>query len=458
MRAIGYFTSQDAAPDNPALMEQREAFAGYCQAHGHQPLATFEDYTAQEDGRLQYRQMLDYLGQQSRREFLVIVAGPQHLGHDLESAVRRILEMDALGAEIRCFDDHMPDPLQQALKHWGRGTGSRVRGERIKEAMMARAFRGEGLGKPPFGYKIGADSKLEVVSEETATVQLIFNLYTQKGLGMRRIVHHLNELGAPTRRGGGWSIVTVRDVLRNRAYLGTYTRFGVRVPRSHQAIIEREEFDQAQERMTQRRTPRVPHPVESFLLSGLAYCSSCGNRMIGVSRRQGWRRKDGSRSVGQYRYYQCQSRTNQGMCGYHTWRSDALERSVLDRIKDAIEQGRITTPANAPAPQRRSEADRNVKRLERQFIGALEAAAAGLISLDRLRPILEEMDSQRSLLNDNTQSQNPGIEALARGDASVLLQEWDSLGKDVQSYLITSSVSRVSVGDDSVDVTLNLAE
>ena len=458
MRAIAYFTFQDAAPDDPVLLEQQEAFASFCQAHGHQPVATFEEHIAQEDERPQYQRMLEYVGQQPGKEFLVIVAGSQHLGHDLESSVRRILELGALGAEVRCFGDEMPDPLQQALKYWGKGTGSRVRGERIKEAMMARAFRGEGLGKPPFGYRIGADSKLEVVSEEAATVQLIFSLYCQNGLGMRRIVRHFNELGTPTRRGGGWSIVTVRDVLRNRAYLGTYTRFGVRVPRSHQAIIERDEFDQAQQKMTQRRTPRISHPWESFLLSGLAYCSNCGNRMIGVSRRQGWRRKDGSRSLGHYRYYQCQSRTNQGMCNYHTWRSDALERAVLDKLRDALEQGKIQLVPAGAAPQQRSDADRNVKRLERQFLKALEASAAGIISLERLRPIFEELDAHRSVLEGSLLPQDPGVAALALGDPSLILQGWDSMGKDTQSYLIRALVSRVSVEDDSVDVTLNLGQ
>jgi site-specific DNA recombinase len=457
MRAIGYFSSQHAAPDDPLLVEQREAFASYCQAHGHQPVETFEEHTVLENGRVQYRRLLEYIGQ-SGKEFLVIVAGPQILGHDLESSVRRILELGALGSEIRCFDDEMPDPLQQALKYWGKGTGSKVRGERIKAAMMVRAFRGEGLGKPPFGYRIGDDNKLEVVPEETATVQLIFSLYTQKDLGMRLIVRHLNQLGAPTRRGGGWSIVTVRDVLRNRAYLGTYTRFGVRVPRSHQAIIEREEFDLAQQNMAQRRTPRASHPGESFLLSGLAYCSNCGNRMIGVSRRQGWRRKDGSSSIGHYRYYQCQSRTNQGMCSYHTWRSESLERSVLDKLREALEQGIIDLLQAGTAPQQRSDADRNVKRLERQFLKALEAVAAGIISLDRLRPIFEELDAHRSLLEGVPLPQDPGVEALARGDPSLLMQGWDSMGRETQSYLIRALVSRVSVGDDSVDVTLNQGE
>ena len=53
--------------------------------------------------------------------------------------------------------------------------------------------------------------------------------------------------------------------------------------------------------------------------------------MIGVSRRQAWtRRSDGSEQVASYRYYQCESRTNQGICSYNTQRADELEDQVRD--------------------------------------------------------------------------------------------------------------------------------
>jgi two-component system response regulator ChvI len=50
--------------------------------------------------------------------------------------------------------------------------------------------------------------------------------------------------------------------------------------------------------LQKRRTNYSPRTVTGFLLSGLARCASCGNRMIGVSRRQTWkRRRDGSEQV-----------------------------------------------------------------------------------------------------------------------------------------------------------------
>ena len=450
MKAIGYFVVRNGAQEQADLLE---AFSNHCQRNGHQPVETFVEWEGVENGRPQYGNMLDYI-KRSGSEFLVVTAGVQHLGDTLESSVRRLLELDVLGSRVVCIDEDMPDPYQQALKRWPGDGGAR--GQRIKEAMMAKAFRGEGLGKPPNGYRIGSQGKLEVIPEEAATVRLIYDLYLREDIGMRRIVRHLNEREVPTRGGGGWSIVTVRDVLRNRVYLGTYSRFGTRVPRSHTAIINPEDFEMAQQKMTRMKTKRVSRAPEPFLLSGLAFCAFCGNKMLGVSRRQGWRRKDGSSAVGHYRYYQCQSRTNQGMCRYHTWRSEALEEYVLEQVRDALESGK--TRLQPVDYQPNAKAAKSVKLLETQFLRTLERAASGAISLKHLRLGLEEIDAQREALKKDSAPHPDLTDAIAGGDASRLLSNWDSLDRDAIGHIIRAMVSRVSVGDDSDNVMLTLKE
>ncbi len=450
MKAIGYFAVRNGAQEQADLLE---AFSNHCKRNGHQPVETFVEWEGVENGRPQYGNMLDYV-KRSGSEFLVVTAGVQHLGDTLESSVRRLLELDVLGSRVVCIDEDMPDPYQQALKRWPGDGGAK--GQRIKEAMMAKAFRGEGLGKPPNGYRIGSQGKLEVIPEEAATVRLIYDLYLREDIGMRRIVRHLNEREVPTRGGGGWSIVTVRDVLRNRVYLGTYSRFGTRVPRSHTAIINPEDFEMAQQKMTRIKTKRVSRAPESFLLSGLAFCAFCGNKMLGVSRRQGWRRKDGSSAVGHYRYYQCQSRTNQGVCRYHTWRSEALEEYVLEQVRDALESGK--TRLQPVDYQPNAEAAKSVKRLETQFLRTLERAASGAISLKHLRLGLEEIDAQREALKKDSAPHPDLTDAIASGDASRLLSNWDSLDRDAIGHIVRAMVSWVSVGDDSDHVMLTLKE
>ena len=437
--------------DEATLVSQQKAFSVYCKKNGHQPTLTFEEHSYDSSECPRYGEMLDYL-KQSRSQFMVVIAGSQHLGDSLESSVRRILELDSLGAKVVCSDDHLPDPLQHAIKQW---QGTRVggsRAEHIKEAMMAKALRGEGLGKPPFGYKVGSEGRLEILPHESETVRLIFNLYAQQNMGMRRIVNHLNERGIATRGGRGWSIVTIRDILRNRAHLGTYTRFGMRVPRNHQAIITSEEFSAAQQKMGRRKPPRASRSSEPFLLSGLAYCEACGNRMIGVNRRQPWRRKDGSKTVGQYRYYQCQSRANQGMCGYHTWRASDLEERVLEQARLALETGSVELLADSFHHHDR-EGDKNDKRLGTHFLRAVESAAAGIITLQHLRSELADIDAERASQHHLLSPESPLAQAIATRNTSVLTDNWDSLDKESLGLVLHGIGTRVVVGNDSVKLT-----
>ena len=62
--------------------------------------------------------------------------------------------------------------------------------------MRRKAVRGEVLGRPPYGYRVGPRRKLELISEEALVVRYIFRLYLQDGLGIRRIAGQLGAVDA----------------------------------------------------------------------------------------------------------------------------------------------------------------------------------------------------------------------------------------------------------------------
>ena len=105
-------------------------------------------------------------------------------------------------------------------------------------------------------------------------MRYIFRLYLHEGLGIRLIARRLNEEGLRTRRNRPWSMVSIRDILRNRAYLGTYQRLGMRVPGTHPALVAPDDFRRVQERLSDRRTNYSPRTVGGFLLSGLVICET----------------------------------------------------------------------------------------------------------------------------------------------------------------------------------------
>src|SRR3990170_1701041 len=274
MRAIGYFRERK---DKKPLAEQSKAFLEFCRRNGYEAAAVFLESTQMPDEVVGFQQLVGFLRNQRQRGFmLVAVPDLAGLGDDLTESARRYFELSSLGASVVTMDGG-DDAGTELLTQWAAARKNGRLGERVRAAMLRKAVKGEALGRPPYGYCVGPRRRLQVVAEEGSVVRYIFRLYLKDGLGIRRIARRLNEEGLKTRRGGLWSMVSIRDILRNRAYLGTYSRFGVRVPGSHPALVSADDFRKIQERLAARRTSYSPRHASPFLLSGLVYCGYCNN-------------------------------------------------------------------------------------------------------------------------------------------------------------------------------------
>ncbi|MFQ5924819.1 MAG: recombinase family protein [Dehalococcoidia bacterium] len=471
MKAIGYFrvkAEHETKGMPPSVTEQKEGFFRFCQERGHQPVVTFVDVDSMDEiGNAQYQRMLGYIGREEEG-FVVAVKALDQLNPDPQGAVRCLLELEDLGATVLCTDEELVDPLGTALRAWSTQKGEK--GERVKKGMRLRVVKGKGLGKPPFGYRVGADKKLEIVPEEAATVVLIYQLYLQENMGFRLIARYLNERGVTTRKGGRWSIVGIGDILRNRAYLGTYSRLGIRVPESHPAIITSPLFRKVQEKLDAKPKAARYVPRSPFLLSGLVYCGSCGNRMIGVSRRESWiRRKDRGRSHGEYRYYQCQSRTNQSVCQYHTRRAEVLEGTVIATLGRPNSLEALERFAEQHPPQDRTlerpQLERRLATLERRFREYLDQAAKNIIPLERLRAMGGELAMERRTLEQRLAL----LDAEARGEIGEkerrvhllerlreIRERWGAMTISARKALLQDVIDRIVVYDDRIETSLRV--
>ena len=446
MRAIGYFRAGDGTR-SPQDLET--AFLEYCDLNLHQPVETFGDDGDASGGELAgYRRMVGFI-HESGSNFLIVVPDAGHLGHDLESVARSVVELEGTGAKVTCAEEELPDPLQNAVLRLGVEGVSRARSERIKESMRQRAATGQGLGRPPHGYRNGPDGALQIVPGEAAVIELIYRLYTKDGLGLRLIAQHLNERDIPTRRGGNWNMVTIRDILKNPTYVGTYTRFGLRLPKSHEAIIPPQVFRAAHDVAAERRPSGRVANATAFLLSGLAHCGYCGNKMMGVTRRQAWKRKDGRRSRAVYRYYQCQSRNNQSRCDYHTWRTSRLEGAVIAQVKALLSTGAFASDGQSAASRQeeiRAGWDAQVRNAERRLRRAIGRAAMGELSIEALGTYLGKLDECRGEAKDSE----------GQRDAAAVLAEWDNLSFARRRSFLREHVSRIVVTDDQAELSVRM--
>ncbi len=462
MRAIGYFREAKGQ----SLAEQSESFLEFCGGNGYEAAATFLD--VRDGGELAgFKQMLEFVRQQAGQGFLIItVSSLQSLGEAPTEAARRYFQLASLGIPIVSIESG-EDISSNLVESWARYRAKGTLGDRVKAAMRRKAVRGEALGRPPYGYKVGPRRRLVVVAQEGSVVRYIFRLYLKNGLGIRRIARRLNEEELRTRRGGLWSMVTVRDILRNRAYVGTYSRFGVRVPASHAPLISQADFQLVQERLDQRRPSTRAREMSPFLLSGLTYCGYCGNKMIGVTRKQKWQRRgDGTVRTAQYRYYQCESRTNRSLCDYHTQRAEKLEARVQESLSSSkVHLGSSRNGGGSPQDleaQIRRLRDK-VRRLDKRLEQYLDSAATGNLNPEKLRTLGVTLASEQLQLEDKLSeshrlAQQQVTEGERRQQRERVLQrlrgEWDAMPLAEKQELLREVLDRIVVRDDGLEMLL----
>ena len=174
--------------------------------------------------------------------------------------------------------------------------------EILLRGRIAAVKRGCFIGREaPYGYSkmvIGKDHTLEP-NENADIVRMIFDMYANQGKTYYQIACHLNDLKFESPRGGQWTRDTIRKILMNEHYIGkvtfnkirntTMVENGVKInkkltqPREevivaegkHQAIIDKDTFQKAQERLKTN-----PSTKRDFVLqnpfAGVMYCAGCG--------------------------------------------------------------------------------------------------------------------------------------------------------------------------------------
>ena len=471
MRAVG-FHSGPASHNDHASLESGDVFASdewlhpraeielYCQRNSHQLVGWYEpseqeapgDFDARHD---RYRQMIASFTGSNARLALVLVPDASHFAEDLETLVSRLLELDRLGTEVRCTDPDRPDALQSGEQMLGIGGRSPQRQAKIRDSIVAKASRGEVLGRTPYGYEAGADGLLKPVPGEAEIVREIFETYAGPwhapeskplgGPGFRAIARSINDRGIRTRTGRLWSALAISGILKNRTYLGTYTRYGVRIAGSHEALVEREIFNRAESVTRMRKPVRNRADEAPYLLGGIARCDLCGRGLFGLTRRRSWERSDGTSRTRSYRYYECPSRDarrerNEEVPRHSSWHADELEQMVLrdmERWGERLKKRLRPVLGDSVAEE--------IADAERDFNRAVRMVASAYGTLQDLAPPLKRLEEARAGLA-------PGSEEKPGPDVDKLLK--DAHGEDtaVAKSAVSALVERIVVGGEAVEV------
>ena len=94
--------------------------------------------------------------------------------------------------------------------------------ERLKFGFRQSIRNGRVLGNDKIWGYDKKNCKLTVNEDEARVVHLVFDLYANQGLGIRRLSQALYDMGFSSRKGNEFNVLTVRNILTNPKYKGWY--------------------------------------------------------------------------------------------------------------------------------------------------------------------------------------------------------------------------------------------
>jgi DNA invertase Pin-like site-specific DNA recombinase len=328
---------------------------------------------------------------ESGRVRRVFIEDVSRLSRDKEDAARIEKTFDYHGVSIvtldgMTYDGSVGASLAFTFQSAGAAQYLRDLGAKTRRGLRGAHRDGKSTGGRCYGYRV-ANGKLEVEETEAATVRTIFALYLD-GHGYAVIAQKLNGRGVPAprsrrRAGIGWMHSCIREMLRNRKYVGEFT-FGVRKWQRHPmtrrrvartnhdadvlrtirpelAIVDRPTWDAVQALLTDHaksyKARAVPHGKTSYLLTGLLRCGCCGAAMQIMG---------GSTE----RYYRCVANRKRGTCSN---RLSVRERLTRTRILAAVSEALATPKAIAYVRQRIAERAGSLSRDAGRELGVRSA-------------------------------------------------------------------------------------
>jgi predicted transcriptional regulator len=232
---------------------------------------------------------------------------------------------------------------------------------------------------------------------------------------------------------GLWMGANIYTLLKNEMYIGNMVQGRNRiisykvhvqisvpeeewyiVPNTHEAIISRELFEQAQ-LLHSRDTRTAPGKREVYTFSGMIRCSDCKMAM----------RRSTAKN---HTYYSCRAAQDKGNCTKRTIREDRLTKAVYDAVRiqiDLVQSLSDTLTAINQRPSVKTQSNRltNMLKLRQAELDKLITASdslyldwkTGEITKEDYRRMKTSFDEKAEALRSTVENIKDEINTMAKG-------------------------------------------
>lgn len=292
----------------------------------------------------------------------ILFKGISRFARDTQEALTILKRFETLGIRVISYEENFDSSkgnsdLLFTINAAVAEEESKKIGVRVSLGNKEKAKKGKfSNSTPPYGYIRDKATQKLILGDDTEVnaVKLIFDLYVNRNLGSFKIAETLNKQGITTSKGNMWSRKTIKDILKNEAYIGNIvhgkTRYKylqnlegngktikeikvdkddwVIVEDAHPGIIDKVTFEKAQQILKSRNIGQtfkhVKHP-----LTGLLKCGKCENGMV-------CQKRSGSKK--DYRYYICKTYHKYGrdVCSQTNINADEIEKIIYEDLLNEL--------------------------------------------------------------------------------------------------------------------------
>jgi site-specific DNA recombinase len=455
-------STDEQAREGVSLEEQQERLKAYCKAMGWSSEARLyidDGFSAKSTERPQLTHLIKSIEKNEISKVMVT---------KLDRLSRRLLDLLTLIDVFQkhevsfvsiseSFDTNTPSGrlTLQVLGAVAEFERERIR-ERVMDNMVHAAHQGKWLTQSPYGYRL-ENKQLVLYEPEAWIVRRVFDEYVKQGHGFFSIARRLNEEGVASRHAKEWSIRSVKLLLSNPVYKGTYrwnridsskkqrlekeNKEWIIVEDCLPAIIDKETWERAQSKINSPslapRSQTSPH-----LLGGLLKCGQCGSGMS-----IGWSGSTNNR----YRVYRCSANKNKGTCTSKQYKADEVETWFKQGLFELLESANtpsVPTLIEEAAGQQKAKTEQKLASAKSRYKRKVEAYTAGLIELGDLnveKIRLEEAVREANLSPDSCTYNLSELEKNVQARLSNIRKAIETLPPEKAKAILSLAVKHVTV-------------
>jgi len=406
------------AEEGVSIEAQIKQLQDYAVENNYEVIEKYVDRgeSARTDDRPQFQQMIADIKSDPSKHDAVLIHKTDRFARSREDSIvyksllRKDCNCDVISIKEDFGDGAVGKMVEGILESVAEFYSENLANE-VKKGMEEKINQGKVVSEPPYGYIINDNGRLKIHEPEAKVVKYIFQQYIN-GEGTKQICRDMKqnaetmfgEVGT-TKQGSTkdmtWSTYSIKYMLKNEVYIGTYEFGNIKRENNHPGIISEEDFELVQQLLKDRNSKKTGENYGDYLLRGFIKCHECGG---GLGRQvKKATLADGTRKT--YHYARCRRHQDLGNCYANFHRMKFLEEQLIEFLEYVINQEQldsldIQTKNKSDLQKEYEQLKSKLNSFEDRFDRQIEAYQAGVIDLEQLEKHKQNLKHEKEQLQE----------------------------------------------------------